>query len=316
MNMARDLALALNASLVAPGLLAFVQRHHRTHQNKALTFVDRPWLKFLYEQPLEGKTVIRKPTQIGVTEWLLALIFYLCEQGHSGLYVMPTLEGMYTFVANRVNRIILHASHYASLVSSAAGANATILKHLGRGGIKFVGANAEAGFTEYPATFVIIDEFDFCNQDNVALAQERLKSTFMEEKALQFIVSTPTLPDWGIDREYKLSDQHEWTVPCPACGQEQTLDWFSHVVERAGGNYVLLGRDVARGEYTGHRHVLPVLRRAVGSRARDEQRALRATEPGSAGTRRSADTAHGPFHQDPVAVAGEREAQGVQRLDR
>jgi len=194
--------------------------------------------------------VVRKSAQIGVTEWLTAKAFHLSSRGLNGLYVMPIERGMYTFVANRIGRSILTSPFYNELIHSAEGSNSGVLKHIGKGGLKFVGSNSASSFIEYPADYVIIDEYDRCDQDNIQLAYDRLKSSFGDtpgkgagREIYKIEVSTPTLPDYGIDAEYKKSDQREWMVPCPSCGEWQPISFFTNMVEESGGKVTLLDRD-------------------------------------------------------------------------
>jgi len=201
-----------------------------------------PWLVELYKCPAHS-LVVRKSAQIGVTEWLTAKAFYLSHLGMSGLYVMPTERIMFTFVANRINRSILTSPYYRDMIKSAAGSDSGVLKHILQGALKFVGSNSDASFIEYPADYVINDERDRCDQVNIEMAYDRLKSSFGDRDVYKIDVSTPTLPDYGIDEEYKKSDQQEWMVPCPACGEWQTIDFFRNVAEESGGKVTLLDRE-------------------------------------------------------------------------
>lgn len=231
--------------------LPWAERYHRTHKGLTLDFAGLPWLRDLYADT-SPSLVIRKSAQVGVTEFLTAKAFYLAEKGQSGLYVMPITLGMYTFVQNRVNRSILSSSYYTSLVQHAKGSDSTALKHIGAGALKFVGSNSPSSFIEFPADFVMIDEYDRCDQDNIQMAYDRLKATFGERETIRMEASTPTFPDYGIDARYKASDQREVMVPCPTCGEWQVIDWFTNVVEEVAGEYRLrdaqwmpdCGRDV------------------------------------------------------------------------
>lgn len=221
---------------VSPPLdfVTYAAEHHRTHKAQRLTFTDRPWLEAIYRDD-SPRQVIKKAAQLGVTEYLSARAPYLCEQGMSGLYVMPTERGMFTFVSNRFNRMILASPYYRRLIRAAEGSDSTVLKHIGKGGLKFVGSNAESSFIEYPADFVIADEYDRCHRENLLLLSDRLKATFESRTPHVYEVSTPTFPDYGIDALYTESDQTEWRVTCLACHGEQGFDWFTQVVTQEGG---------------------------------------------------------------------------------
>jgi hypothetical protein len=44
-------------------------------------------------------------------------------------------------------------------------------------------------------------------------------------------ISTPTLPDKGINELYLKSDQHEWHVRCERCGLEQTIEYPDNMIQ-------------------------------------------------------------------------------------
>jgi len=223
------------------GLLSYASLHHRTHRGHQLTFQARPWLEALYKDNTPHK-IVQKSTQIGITEYLIAQAFYFSEQKFSGLYVLPSREGMFTFVANRVDRNVLHSPRYTALLQEGVGSDSRALKHLGGGGIKFVGSNSVSSFIEYPADYVLLDEYDRCNHENIQLAYDRLKATFDDREPVKIEVSTPTLPDWGINNKFNLSNMMTWQVTCPHCGENQAPDWFENVVERVGNDWFLMDK--------------------------------------------------------------------------
>jgi hypothetical protein len=59
------------------------------------------------------------------------------------------------------------------------------------------------------------------DDDMVALATERMSHSDVRET---FTLSTPSIPDFGVDRLYAKSDQRVWMIPCPACSVETCLE--------------------------------------------------------------------------------------------
>lgn len=102
-------------------------------------------------------------------------------------------------------------------------------KKLPGGFIKLVGSNTPANVKSTTAQLLIVEEPDDCNVslkgqgDAIKLLEERGK-TIPNLKML--IGGTPTIHgDSSIDDEFELSDQNQWWVPCPDCGEHQTLEW-------------------------------------------------------------------------------------------
>jgi hypothetical protein len=105
------------------------------------------------------------------------------------------------------------------------------LKHVGPGAVAFVGSNSRAGFTEYPADLLIVDELDECDPDNLNMAWERLgRSRYRWEVD----VGNPTIPSFGIAAKYEASTKGRWEVKHEACGRYVHLDFFRNVVRHEG----------------------------------------------------------------------------------
>jgi len=66
-----------------------------------------------------------------------------------------------------------------------------------------------------PADMVVFDELDETSPVSKTLAKERLAHSDYK-RVIE--LSNPSLPDYGIDESYQLSDQRHWTLECPSCG--------------------------------------------------------------------------------------------------
>jgi phage terminase large subunit GpA-like protein len=99
-----------------------------------------------------------------------------------------------------------------------------------QGGIVVVtGANSAVGLRSMPVRYLFLDEVDAYpgdadgEGDPVSLAIQRT-ATFSRRKIL--LVSTPTIQGISrIEMEYENSDQRQFHVPCPHCGELQVLVW-------------------------------------------------------------------------------------------
>ena len=97
------------------------------------------------------------------------------------------------------------------------------------GFLKLVGSNSASSVKSTPAPFVAVEEPDDANTnvkqqgDTITLLRERLKS-FSRRKMV--FGGTPTIEGFSaIASAYKGSDQRQFWVPCPHCGEYQVLAW-------------------------------------------------------------------------------------------
>jgi phage terminase large subunit GpA-like protein len=98
-----------------------------------------------------------------------------------------------------------------------------------RGGQLTIGwASSPAQLSSRPAKVVAFDEVDAFEPtsegDAVKLAEARTK-TFSESKKILLVSSPRNAENSIIEREYDQGDRREFYVPCPHCGEPQTLKW-------------------------------------------------------------------------------------------
>lgn len=205
----------------------FAQAVHRTHKNKRIK-IKGSYLQRIYEDK-SRMMVIRKATQSGISEYMIARTIYKAFQGKSILYVLPTYDLKNLFVRDRVDRSLQHSVYYSQMINEQSSrlSESASLKHLGKGTITFVGSNTANAFISFPADDVYIDELDNCNQDNILMAEER-QSASTDKYTIK--VGNPTIHGVGIDYEFSKTDQKEWYIRAE-CGHIIKPDFFKHVVE-------------------------------------------------------------------------------------
>lgn len=218
--------------------LRFARCYHRNTRGQPMDFATRPYLLSMYkalpapELVPEGglEIVIKKCVQMGISEWAIcAVLAYAGEYSRAVLYVLPKFDLKYTFVSNRLDKPIANTEHYQALLrQTKGGAKTKGMKHFGGGVIKVVGSNVATEFVEYPADVVIIDEADQCDQSNIGLARDRLKGP--GSLRIHIKLGNPTIESAGLQAGFDDSNQMEWYVPCPDCGQFQEIKWFGNVM--------------------------------------------------------------------------------------
>lgn len=85
----------------------------------------------------------------------------------------------------------------------------------------FRGLESKAGVKSLSADASIYDELDESDQSQVAQAKKRMSASdikFVRE------LSTPTLPDYGINRRFQESDQHYYAFKCDGCSHFNILE--------------------------------------------------------------------------------------------
>lgn len=218
-----------------PGLWLAIN-YHRTHKNERIVFDRKHYLQEIYLADDPDITVI-KSTQCGISEWLWLQTLGKSMQGRSIFYVLPTIILKNQFVRDRIDRSILFTPYYQKLIKTGERASESMsLKHIGTGGVAFIGSNSAASFTSYAADDVIIDELDQCDQKNLQMAPERLSAS-SDPRTIK--VSNPTIEGVGIDEAYGRTDKREWHIRHD-CGEWVCLDFFQHVVRKEGDDFIIL----------------------------------------------------------------------------
>tara|TARA_Y100000592_G_scaffold89262_2_gene146286 strand:+ start:580 stop:2250 length:1671 start_codon:yes stop_codon:yes gene_type:complete len=231
-------------------LLGLALLHHKNTRGKPMSFRDRPYLVELYcDAPKIDGFDAMKCVQVGWSELLIQLV--LERAGWSGRicgYVLPSYQLRDRFVRRRVVPLIgkdndTAVKAYQSKVPSDDHGS---LRHkrFGKGALLFLGSNAVNDFIEFSADVLVVDEFDRCDQTNLAFARDRLRAS---DNPQLFRISNPTVPGGGIAELYDNGDGRKWHHRCTRCGEMQPIDWFVNVVERDDtGRWQLRDRARAR----------------------------------------------------------------------
>jgi phage terminase large subunit GpA-like protein len=179
------------------------------------------------------KVVVMKAAQVGLTEAAINWLGFTIQHAPAPfLFVQPTVE-----LAKRLSRHKLDAAIAATPVlrervrpaRSRDSGNTVLLKTFPGGVVVLTGANSAVGLRSLSCRYLCFDEVDAYpidvegEGDPIMLAEARAK-TFPRRKIL--LISTPTLVGLSrIEREYAMTDQRQFFVPCPQCGQHQVLEY-------------------------------------------------------------------------------------------
>jgi hypothetical protein len=136
------------------------------------------------------------------------------------LYILPTAQQASIFAQSRLDSIVNMSPKLSDLFQAANSVGLKKTKHFSNLFIR--GSVSESGLVSVPVSTVVIDEFDRCNVKALSLAIERMSS--FEDKHL-FALSTPTLPEFGVDGLYNQGTQEEFRFKCPSCSKTIALRW-------------------------------------------------------------------------------------------
>lgn len=183
--------------------------------------------------PLVHTTVAMFSAQSGKSEILNNMMGYLISHDPGPtLFLQPTLQMAEAYSKDRIAPMIRDTAILAELVDdvkSRDAGNTLLHKQFPGGHLTLAGANSPASLASRPIRIVLADEVDRypvsagTEGDPLSLAVKRTQ-TFSNSKIAA--MSTPTVKGASrIEQAYEESDQRRFHVPCPHCGEFQTLNW-------------------------------------------------------------------------------------------
>lgn len=198
-----------------PGWLCEHTRHPRDAQ-KLWSFEGHEFQTAILSCPSPIITV-RKASQIGLSEiaarWVLALA--AMSQGIQIIFTLPTAQFAGKFAKTRLDPIITNSPTLSGLVSSEV--DSSLLKQIGTSFIHLAGSYSSSSPISIPAQALVMDEYDFSDQEILATYTSRL-GHMAEDESLQIRFSTPTVEGFGISVLYGEGSQARYQVKCSHCG--------------------------------------------------------------------------------------------------
>lgn len=167
-------------------------------------------------------------TAVGIN-WLLYHIEY---DPRSMLVVYPTIETAEEWSKQRLQPTIDASPKLTKLLPASRtreSGNTTRFKVFPGGVAKIAGANSAPSLAGMPCPILYCDEvdrypLDVDGEGDPVTVARRAQITFPRRK--EYLSSSPTIESLSrINREFKLSDQRHYHVPCPECGAKQVLKW-------------------------------------------------------------------------------------------
>lgn len=170
--------------------------------------------------------VVRKCSQVGISETSARMSLALCAvtRGYTVAYTLPTAGFASTFMRTRIDPIIQNSPYLKSMLQGEL--DNTEVKKIGDSFLYLKGAQSSNAPISVPCDHLVHDEVDFSDSEVLSQYQSRLTHSKYKRKTK---LSTPTLPDRGIDYEFQRSRRKFNLVKCSCCNHWFQPDYFLHV---------------------------------------------------------------------------------------
>lgn len=168
----------------------------------------------------------RKCSQVGVSEATARMSLGLVStiSPYTLAYTLPTASFAEKFAKTRVDPVIENSPTLKHQLHSAM--NSAEVKQFGDSFLWMRGAASSNAPISIPCDHLVHDELDFSDLEVIAQYHSRLTHSKWGRKHR---FSTPTLPDFGIDREFQKSRRHFLFAKCSHCGHQFIPDYYRHV---------------------------------------------------------------------------------------
>jgi hypothetical protein len=190
---------------------------YTTHRRRPFSYNRFPFQERIAGDDHPHLTVV-KCSQIGLTEIQIRKFFAMLRRnnGISGIFSLPN-EDMRKRVYTTRMAPVLQADEIFNPSMGEKPVRRQDLIQIGDS-FGYITGCTEGEATSIPADLLFHDELDLSPQDIIGLYQSRLQGSDMK---ITQSFSTPTFMGYGVDREYGLSDQHQYLVRCGGCNHWQ-----------------------------------------------------------------------------------------------
>jgi hypothetical protein len=191
--------------------------HRIRLEGRPFSFEGHQYLRAIYDDTAPH-VVLSKAAQIGGTTWAILRSIHACRSGLNTVYYFPTKTDVLDFSKSRVGPLLMDNPFLARLMTDT---DTSGLKRIGNAHLYLRGMQSTVGLKSVPADMVVFDELDESDPVAKTMARERLAHS--DYKRI-IELSNPSLPDYGIDESYQVSDQRHWTMKCSSCGAWTALE--------------------------------------------------------------------------------------------
>lgn len=180
-----------------------------------MKFLHYPWLKEMHDSQAEWN-VGQKAAQMGYSVTVMNVTFFQIDiHRRSVLYLLPTkVPDAMDFSATRFDPLLELSPHLAELFSDVKNVGT---KRAGSACMYIRGSNSRASLKSIPVSVIVFDEYEEMNQGNIPLALERTSGQLYKQF---WAISTPSIPDHGINKLFNKSTMEHFMFDCPSCSRK------------------------------------------------------------------------------------------------
>lgn len=161
-----------------------------------------------------------KPPQIGATEAIIIKTFYCSDKkGWDIIYTLPTVGDVYDMAGGKINRIVAQNPVLNEMVKDH---DTVEQKAVGEHIIYYRGTYTSKQAMMVSSDLNVHDEVDASDPSVIEQYETRLQA---KANGMRWYFSHPSVPDYGIDKYWQLSDQKHWFITCPHCKEQQYLSF-------------------------------------------------------------------------------------------
>jgi len=171
----------------------------------------------------------KKGSQMCLTTSMFIKAIHCCKfrkYDQNIMYMMPTVTAVEKLSKVSFDPIF----QYNPWIMNRGDTNTTMCREINGRSIVMVGAQPKKvgnsttkdsdNLRSIPCDLIIRDELDLMDSDMAYMAKQRLKRSLFGHE-INF--STPTFPNFGIDKAYEESDKRKWQIQCQSCGKHTCL---------------------------------------------------------------------------------------------
>ncbi len=225
--------LAIDTNSALRNLSEWVSTYTKLNADTYFSFKDHE-MQIDIINDTSARQFIQKCSQVGASELSArkSCGITAISKGAHIIYAFPSSKLAAKFSTSRIQPMI----DFSPMLSQIRNKNAKGSEMIGLGTsfLHFGGTTGAAtGAISIPASYVIIDELDFCDQEVVGKYESRLKHAKEDaygHKGMVCKLSTPTIEDFGINKGFKTSDQKHYNVTCSCCETTFAPDYFRDIV--------------------------------------------------------------------------------------
>lgn len=181
-----------------------------------------PYLYDIFDDDHPDQAIL-KGSQLGLTVTMVLRGVDRCLSRYQrGIaYYFPTDRDVADFSRARFQRMIQDNDVLGAVVKDT---DSIGLRRVGECFVYFRGANSKSGVKSIPCDEIVLDELDEMDPGQVEQIEHRIDAADRTKAGFRTELSTPTLPEFGIDASYAESDKHLWVITCAACNAEVCLE--------------------------------------------------------------------------------------------